>query len=393
MKLAIAGVGTAPVTRDDEAPLLDQIASTARAALADAGIEASEVDGIFCTEPRMSGDRWMMFAATLGAFLGFRTRALAEVNNGGASSLVALRAACDAVALGRCGAVLVIASDGRPELDIHHLQSFVRRACIRTMGLYGPIHGLFGFGAPVPFYAMGHQRYMYEHGVTEEQIAGVSVALRRHATEHPLAQFRKPITVDDVLSSPLVSPPIHLLQAAGISTGVCVAVVTSAERARSTGRPVVELAGYGEDHHPSHFVPRHPPITRFPAVERAAGQALEEAGVTAQDLDVAEVYGVFGATELMLYEELGFCDHGQAAHLVARGGTTLGGDLLVNPTGGRLSFGHPAGATPLYSIAEVVRQLRGEAPGLQAPGAELGLVQAEHGMCNGAVVTVLRRAA
>jgi len=393
MQLAVAGVGTTPVTRDHPAPLPDTVARTCRAALADAGIPASDVDGLFVTPPRMAAESWMMYAAHIGEFLGFSTRCLVQVQNGGCSALLAMRAALDAVALGRCEVALVIASDGRPIMDLQHLQSFVRRAVFRTTGLYGPINALFGFGAPVPIYAMSHQRYLYEHDLTEADVAEISVRLRAHANAHPLAQFRTPITVDEVLASPYISPPIRLLQAAGISTGVAVAVITRAEVAKETGRPVVVLRGVGEHHDPSHFAPRRGRLTSFPAVRAAASEAMTDAGIAPADIDVAEIYGVFGATECIVLEDIGFCPPGQATTFVRDGKTTLGGDVLVNPTGGRLSFGHPAGATPLYEVAEIVRQLRGEAPGLQADEAQLGLVQAEHGMNNGVVVMILERAA
>jgi len=393
MDPAVAGIGTTPVTRDAPAPLPDTVVRTCRAALADAGIPASEVDGVFVTPPRMAADPWMMYSAHIGEYLGFHTKCLMQVQNGGATALLAMRAAMDAVVLGRCKVALVIASDGRPLMDLQNLQAFIRRATFRTTGLYGPINGLFGFGAPVPIYAMSHQRYMHEHGVSEADVAEVSVRLRQHASEHPLAQFRKPISVADVLASSYVSPPIRLLQAAGISTGCVVAVITSEETARETGRPVVLVKGYGEHHDPSHFAPRRGTLTSFPAVKAAAAQAFDNAGVGVSDIDVAEIYGVFGATECIVYEDIGFCAPGKAVDFIRDGRSTLGGDVVINPSGGRISFGHPAGATPLYEVAEVVRQLRGEAPGLQVPDPRLGLVQAEHGMNNGVVVMVMERAA
>ncbi len=390
-ELAVAGVGTVPVTRDLPGSLLDTCADVARAALDDAAVPASEVDGLFVTPAAMSGEGWMMFAATLGEFLGMPTRSLATYENGGISSLIALRAACDAVALGRVDVAVVLATDTRPTLDVTRFESFIRSAAFRSASLYGPFVGALGVGTPIPVYAMSHQRYMHEFGLEERDLAEVSVALRRHAAEHPLAQFREPVTVDDVLASKMLSPPIHLLQAAGLSSGVCATVVTRAEVAADTGRPVVALAGYGEHHHPSHFVPRRGSLTRFESVERAGAQALEQAGRTIEDVDVAEVYGVFAATELILYEDLGFCEKGQGHRFLTEGRATVGGDALINPTGGRICFGHPAGATPLYEVAEIVRQLRGEAPGIQAPDPELGLVHAEHGMMNGSIVLALER--
>jgi len=182
-----------------------------------------------------------------------------------------------------------------------------------------------------------------------------------------------------------------LLQAAGISAGACAVVVTRANEVQDTDRPRVELTGYGEHHHESHFVPRRGSITRFESVEVAGKMALEQAGRTPSEIDVAEVYGVFGATELILYEDLGFCEKGKAAQFLADGRSTFGGDIVINPTGGRMSFGHPAGATPLYEVAEVVRQLRGDALGKQAAGARVGLVHAEHGMMNGSAVCVFEQ--
>jgi acetyl-CoA acetyltransferase len=106
-------------------------------------------------------------------------------------------------------------------------------------------------------------------------------------------------------------------------------------------------------------------------------------------VDVAEVYGVFAATELMLYEDLGFFDKGKAADAVRDGETRLDGKIPMNPSGGRLSLGHPPGATPMYEFVEIVRQLRGEAGERQVKSPGVGLIQAEHGMLNGAVVMLL----
>jgi acetyl-CoA acetyltransferase len=295
----------------------------------------------------------------------------------------------DAVALGRCEHALVIASDTRPMLDTNHFESFVRSVVFTATALYGPVYAIAGLGTPIPFYAMSHQRYMHEYGVTEAQIAMSSVRLRQHAALHPDAQFRQLVTVEDVLSSKTLSPPIRLLQASSLSSGACAVVVSRADQTRADARPQVVFTGYGEHHQPSHFVPRRGSITTFESVQIAGQEALAQAGRTPQEIDIAEVYGPFGATELILYEDLGFCEKGQGAQFLADGRSTWGGDLVINPTGGRMSFGHPAGATPLYQVVEVARQLRGDASGKQVDGARVGLVHAEHGMMNGSVVYVM----
>lgn len=387
--LAISGVGSIAVRRDLEAPLLDSCVQVARQAITDAGLGLDQIDGLFVTPARMSGEPWLMFVANLAEYLGVKTKGLQSVENGGATALLTLRSAMDAVAMGRCKHALVIASDTRPMLDTNHFESFVRNVVFTATSLYGPVYAIAGLGTPIPIYAMSHQRYMHEYGVSEADIAMSSVRLREHAQLHPEAQFRDPITVDDVLSSKKLSPPIRLLQAAGISAGACAVVVSRADETAADARPRVELTGYGEHHHESHFVPRNGSITTFESVKVAGQEALAQAGRAPQDVDVAEVYGVFGATELILYEDLGWCEKGRGAQFLADGRSTWGGDLVINPTGGRMSFGHPAGATPLYEVVEVVRQLRGDALGKQVDNAQVGLVHAEHGMMNGSVVCVM----
>jgi acetyl-CoA acetyltransferase len=389
--LAIAGVGSIPVRRDLEAPLLDTVVQVAREAIRDAGVELQDVDGLFVTPARMSGEHWLMYVANLAEYLGITTTGLQMVENGGASAILALRSAMDAVALGRCKNALVIASDTRPMLDTNHFESFVRNVVFTATSLYGPVHAICGLGTPIPIYAMSHQRYMHEYGVSEAEIAMSSVRLREHAARHPEAQFRDPITVEDVLTSKKLSPPIRLLQAAGISSGAVAVLVTRADAVDTTDRPRVVLTGYGAHHHASHFIPRRGSITTFESVQEASRAAFADAGRTPADVDIAEVYGVFGATELILYEDLGFCEKGRAAQFIADGRSTYGGDVVINPTGGRMSFGHPAGATPLYEVAEVVRQLRGDALGQQVDSPTVGLVHAEHGMMNGSVVCVFEQ--
>ncbi len=385
----LAGVGAIPVTRDLESPLPDMAATVAREALADAGISADQVDGLFVTPAALSGEPWMMWAAGLAEYLGVRTHGLMMTENGGITALLALRAAMDAVAMGRVKVALVIATDTRPLIDTSHFESFVRNVTFTAMSLWGPVEGMLGLGAPVPVYAMSAQRYMHEYGASEEDIAEASVMLREHSSRHPLAQFRDRCTVQDVLASPSLSPPIRLMQAAGISTGAAAVVVAAPEVLNGSAADAIKVSGWGEHHDPSHFIPREGPITSFVSVHKAVASALEQSGRSIDDVDVAEVYGVFGATELMLYEDLGFCEKGKASAFVKDGRSTFGGDVVINPTGGRISLGHPAGATPMYQVVEIVRQLRGIAPGGQAENAGVGLVHAEHGMLNGSIVMVM----
>jgi len=173
--------------------------------------------------------------------------------------------------------------------------------------------------------------------------------------------------------------------------GAAAVVVACDDVARTLGTPHAKLRGWGQSHHPSAFATSTADITRFPAVKCAAEEAFAEAGVSVNDIDVAEVYGVFSSTELMLCEELGFFERGTAGKAFAEGRTCIGGDVVIDPSGGRLSLGHPACATPLLEAYEICKQLQGRADDRQVPNARLGLMQAEHGMLNGSVVAIFER--
>jgi acetyl-CoA C-acetyltransferase len=125
----------------------------------------------------------------------------------------------------------------------------------------------------------------------------------------------------------------------------------------------------------------------------SAQEAYANAGILPGDLDVAEIYGAFAGTELMIYEEMGFFERGAAPRAVRDGRTAIDGVLPINPSGGRLSLGHAPGATPLLEIIEVCNQLREEAEGRQVKDPTLGLIHGEHGMVNGSIVLILEREA
>jgi acetyl-CoA C-acetyltransferase len=294
------------------------------------------------------------------------------------------------VTLGQCRAALVVCMDDRPRGAQRDFDLFMKNMIVSLVGLYGTHDAVYGLGAPIPYYAMSAQRYMHEHGVSEGDLAEVAVALRGLASQHPRAEHQTAITIDDVLASRAVCPPLKLLDCSSFSSGAAAAIVTAADVPSPKRR--VALRAVGEDHQPSHFAPRREPLTTFGSAVRASQRAYQAAGLEPGDIDVAEIYGVFSATELILYEDLGFFERGRAHHAVREGLTRGEGRTLFCPTGGRLSMGHPAGATPLYAAVELVEQLRGEARGHQVPDANVALLHAEHGMLNGSMVMILEGA-
>ncbi|MBS7250833.1 MAG: thiolase family protein [Candidatus Freyarchaeota archaeon] len=268
-----------------------------------------------------------------------------------------------------------------------------RHMCLTHLvnGLFGPYDCRYGLTRAVPYYAMATQRYMYEYGVKREDMAHLPVVLRENAVLNPRAQFREPITVEDVLNSKPVCPPLNLLDCCPVSEGGAAIIISDQNTAKDLGRDDCYIAGIGEAHDPTSFFPVYQSVTEIPSLRGATREALKQAQVELKDVDVAEVYGPFSGTELMVYEELGFYEKGKAAEAVVEGRTKISGDTPINPSGGRLSLGHPPYVTPLAEIYEIVAQLRGEAGRRQVQDAETGLVHAEHGMMNGNMVVIIKR--
>jgi acetyl-CoA C-acetyltransferase len=321
--------------------------------------------------------------------LGVPLRALVEVECGGASAMLAFKAACQDVATGHVEVAAVIGAQAERRLfkgDVD--EGDLDRARLMAE-MFGPYIAPYGVMTAVPCYALAAQRYMHDHDLTPAQVAELPVRLRSHAALNPRAELRAPITVDDVLASRIVSPPIHKLEAPPWSDGAACVVVSSQEWARRRGLGAMALTGWGEAHDSSNFVTFEAGLVSFPWVRESTQRALARAQRTLDDLDVAEVYGAFAPAELITYEAMGLFGPGEAPAAVAAGETSLGGRIPVNTSGGRLSLGHPPQATPLLELQEVCEQLAGDAQGRQVDGAAIGLVQAEHGAMNGSAVAIL----
>jgi acetyl-CoA C-acetyltransferase len=391
--VAVAGVGMTEVGIFEDAHPFELALRAILEALADSGLDKREIGAVLATKTGYMVDNYMFIPQRMAEYLRIPSRVAGEVDCGGASSLIALRHVALEIAVGRIDAGLVFASHWeftpRHMIEHHTEEMHVVRL---ANGVYGSYDSRLGVLSPIPYYAMCQQRYMRECGVTVEQIAALPVVLRDFASRNPRAMHRAPITVEDVLSSTMLCPPIRLLESCPLAHGAGAVVLASEEKVRQAGGRAVVVTGYGEAHDDVHFLPPVEDMSRFPAVQRSAAEAYSAAGVGPSDVDVAEVYGAFAGPELMCYEELGFFERGQAPSAVEAGRTRVGGDVVVNTSGGRLSLGHPAFATPLFEVFEIVNQLRGTAGERQVPGARLGLVQAEHGMINGSVVLIMEAA-
>jgi acetyl-CoA acyltransferase len=218
-------------------------------------------------------------------------------------------------------------------------------------------------------YAKMTEHYLAHSGGTVEDLAAVSVKNHRHASANPKAQYRTPVTVEEVLASRMVSPPLTVLMCSPIADGAAALVLASSDAAKKLGVPAVTVRASvllsGRDRS----------LDEAGVAERAAEQAYKTAGIGPMDLDVIELHDAAATAELLLYEELGLCGPGEGPRLLASGDTTLGGRVPVNPSGGLLSRGHPIGATGCGQLVELADQLRGRAGERQVAGARVGLAE------------------
>jgi acetyl-CoA acetyltransferase len=232
-----------------------------------------------------------------------------------------------------------------------------------------------GMGMP-SLYAMRAKRYMDEYGVTAEQLAKVVVKSRKHAALNPIAQFRKETTVEGVLNSPMIADPLTRDQCCPVGDASAAAVLCSGElvdKLATNKKPIKVLGCVAQSGKYSSATK----LTCDPSenVSRTSGMAYEMAGLGPEDMDVAEIHDAFSIAEMIVYEALGFCEKGAGVRLIEEERTSLGGDIVVNPSGGLLSRGHPVGATGLLQTAEIVWHLRGEAGKRQVEGAKVGIIE------------------
>lgn len=402
MNVKVLGAAMTPFGRRSGADLRSLAEAATAAALADAEVSVDDVELVVfgnATEGVLHGQEMIRGEVAL-RHAGFAGNPIINVENACASSSSAFHVACLAVGAGEVDVALV--------LGVEHLTHPVKArsfaAVATAVDLVGEPEfrqmvsaGLLG-GPPdtaadvnrsplMALYAEKAQAYMDASGATAEHLAHVSVKNRHHASLNPDAQFRAPITADEVLASRMIADPLRLLMCAPIGDGGAAIVVVSPEYARRRGQRCVTVEASVVRSNSPH------PAAADPA-GRAARAAYERAGIGPMDIDVAEVHDACSAAELWTYEALGFCAEGDGPKLLADGATALGGRLPVNTSGGLLSRGHPLGATGCGQLVELVAQLRGRAGARQVPGARVALAQNAGGMLDRrdeavAVVTIL----
>lgn len=371
MNAFITGIGDTPVGELPGSSCMALHAQAALAAIKDAGLQVSDIDGVLCaysfTQPHL------MLASVFSEYLGIHPAHSLAVQAGGASACIMVMQAAAMVASGQCRHVLLATGDNR-------LTGMSRDAAVAALSEVGHPQFERPFGISVPAsYALVARRYMHEHGITPEHLAAIAVEHRRHAGRHPNAHKRDPITIDDVMASRMISDPLRMLDCCLISDGGAAVVVSSRQAAADTvGTRLIELLGAGQGHTHEHIV-NAPSLVDF-GCKASSERAFNRAGVTAADIDIAEIYDSFTITLAVELESMGFFQRGEAGHAALRGDLGLGGRLPCNTHGGLLSYGHSGAAGGMFHVVEAVRQLRGEATGRQVDNARLAFVHGDGGI-------------
>ena len=352
--------------------------AAAREALADAGVAWPDVQYVAGGETVRNGYAGYVAGASIAQALGWTGAQLSTSYGACASGSQAIDAARTRILAGLCDLALVVGADTTPKGflapnagDRPDDPDWLR---FRLLGATNPA-----------YFALAARRRIDLHGATSADFAAVKVKNARHGLANRRARYRKEVGLDDVLASPVVADPLHLLDICATSDGGAALVLVSARKARELGvrsavriravstvtptypNTVVEMPSFATDS--SVAVPA-PPRTFMDSIARTA---YEQAGIGPEDLSVAEVYDLATSLELDWYEHLALCEPGGAEDLLRSGATTLGGRVPVNPSGGLACFGEAVPAQAIAQVCEVTWQLRGDATDRQVEGARVGV--------------------
>ncbi len=357
--VAIVGAAQVDIFKTKDRSPVGLAALAAKRAVEDAGLKLSDVDALFT-----SSSYYAMPTLTMAEYLGLSPNIVDSTSTGGCSFVQHLGHAVAMINQGLCEVALIVYGSTQ-KTDAGKLVSIAEHSVYEQQ--YGLIHPLGAFGLIA-------NRHMKEFGTTSEQLAQYAVSAREWALLNPEAPYPTALTVDEVLSSPMVASPLHKLDCCLVTDGAGAIIVTSGKRAASLKQKPVWVLGTGEAQNHRN-ISQMPDFTSTKA-SVSSKRAFEQAGVGIADIDTAHVYDAFTISLLILMEDLGFCKKGEGGAFVENGRLAPGGQLSLNPNGGGLSFSHP-GMLSMFLIIEAVAQLRGTAGARQHPGAKLSLV---HGM-------------
>jgi len=387
-RLAVIGMAELPTGWAPERSCIRSYLQVAREAILDAGIDKARIDGLVIMPPlSMELDKHEMTCGRLVEELGLHSVRLHVQTNAGGSTTVAAKIVARSM-LTTGGAKLVLVVQGQAYSSVTGEE--MRRFFSTNSGHYEEWEYPYGMTYN-NMVALVAQRYMYEKGLTEVQAAALTTSLRQWAQLNPNARFRKPLSIEDVLNSKMVSTPLHSYECNILSDGAGAFLVTTSDHVAELGgsKPPVYVLGEGHGGI-SHFSMIQKPDRDFTTFGygRAAQSAFADAGIRIGDVDVAEIYGSYPILDLIEFEDIGFCASGEGGALYAAGVTSPGGAIPVN-TNGEIQQGHSGLGVGMATFLEGVRQIRGEGGARQVPNARYALIADTGGQVMDSHVTIL----
>ena len=383
-KVAIVGIGEVPTGRFPETAAIYHAIESAKQAIRDSGLDKDEIDYVMPTASLFSPPfNTELVTARIVEELGLKNcKKNCQIFSGGSSSSSGLQLAAGLISSAAAKNVLYVHAErlgtgvtAQGGIDLFSTAGI----SLEWEVFYGQHYSAVA--------ALTTTRYKYETGTTDEQMAAVCVSNRKWAELNPNAFFRKPLTIEEVLASKMLSTPLRAKMSNMLFDGGSAFVVTSAERAKDLPNKPVYILGEGGC--VTHFVfSQEPDLSRF-GWAQAAKEAFEEAGLTPQDIDVAEIYDSYPVYQLMAFEELGFCQRGEAGEIFLKGDTWPGGRIPCTTEGGMLSKGHIGAGGGVSLMVEAARQLMGKAGERQVPDARFAVETATGGTYMDSQVTIL----
>ena len=383
-KVAIVGIGEVPTGRFPETAAIYHAIESAKLAIRDAGINKDEIDYVLpCAALFSPQFNTELVTCRVVEELGLKNvKKNCQIFAGGSSSTCATEIAASLINSGAAKTILFVHAD-RLGTGVS-LQGGID--LFSTAGISSEWEVPYGQHYS-SIAALSTMRYKHETGCTDEQLASICVSNRKWALLNPNAFFNKPLTIEEVMSSKMLSTPLRAKMSNMLFDGGCAFIITSAVRARAiTEKPVYLL---GEGGVVTHFVfSQEPDVSRF-GWARAGKAAFEMAGLTPKDMDIAEIYDSYPIYQMIGFEELGFAERGQGGEMFLRGDTWPGGKIPTTTNGGMLSQGHTGAGGACALMVETVRQLMGKAGDRQVKDAKFAVETAVGGTYMDAQVTIL----
>ncbi|MEI7532128.1 MAG: thiolase [Betaproteobacteria bacterium] len=350
---------------------VDLMAQATMRALDDCGLSLNDIDGIFTatTQVRFS-------SMALKEYLGIDPKYQDNTQIGGSSFMSHVKHAMLAIEHGLCEVALIAYGS---------TQKSVSRAAASPRE-FNPYESPYEPFLPVTAYAMAAARHMHQFGTTRDQLAQVAVAAREWALMNPVAWEKKTLTVEEVLSSRMVSYPLTVRDCCLVTDGGGAIILTSAKRAKDLKKPPVYVLGVGESL--SHADISSMPDLTVTAASRSGPEAFKMAGLKPSDINMAMVYDAFTINTILFLEDLGFCPKGEGGRFIENGAIAPGGNFAVNTNGGGLSYCHP-GMYGLFLLIEAARQVRNECGIRQVPHCELALAHGNGGVLSSQATVIL----